>query len=153
MTCPIVPRNGRAMLVAMLITAPAIAAQQPVPAKTPRWEQPSTGAATRRATVAAAPARVATDVRPAVRAGEAEPNDDPETATAISVGDTIDATIASDTDTYFYRITLTAGTTVIVDVDAQAIGSNLDAMAGLMDPSGSTVNFSDDEDRSEERGV
>ena len=139
-------RNGCALVAVLLLATPTITAQRPTPAKTLRWERPHAAAAPGRTTAAASRLRVATDVRPAVRAGESEPNDGPETATVMSLGDTIDAAIGSDTDTDFYRITLTAGTTVIVDVDAQSIGSNLDAMAGLMDPSGSTVNFNDDAD-------
>ena len=132
-----------ATAIALFVAGPA-PAQRPTPAKGSGWDQRFANVRSR-APLAAARARSSADGS-ALRLAESEPNDGPSTATAITPGDTIDATIATELDVDFYRMTLTAGSTVIVDIDAQAIGSTLDAMVGLIDPSGATVAYNDDTD-------
>ncbi len=78
---------------------------------------------------------------------EDEPNDEPGQAYYLSYGDTatgVDICPLGDWDYYtFYG---EAGETIIADVDAQVLGSNLDSMLVLYDSDGTTELTSNDDD-------
>ncbi len=103
-----------------------------------------------RGTGRAKPVRVARAPAPALIASivdESEPNDSVRTADSIALGDRATGVIdpAGDVDTWF--VDLTAGQFFGVDVDAQVLGSPLDAQLVLLAPDGHTVvAFSDDFD-------
>lgn len=68
---------------------------------------------------------------------ETEPNDTITTANPVSLGDTIAGVIDPAGDYDFFAIDLSAGTVLEIDVDAQVLGSPLDAIIGLFDTDGS----------------
>ena len=76
-----------------------------------------------------------------------EPNDTPGQATPISYGTLIDADICPAEDVDYYALTASAGETIIVDIDAYAIGSDLDSYLYLYDTDGVTeLVHNDDHD-------
>ncbi len=75
-----------------------------------------------------------------------EPNNAPGQATGMAYGQTIAAEICPGGDYDFYRFTGTAGDKIVVDVDAETIGSPLDSVVTLLDSDGArTLETSDDE--------
>jgi hypothetical protein len=82
---------------------------------------------------------------------EAEPND--ATAQSLaSVPATVFGTIDSRSDVDFYSFVGNAGQTLIVDVDAEVIGSGLDSEINLMDPTtGVEYFFNDDSEGQDSR--
>ena len=119
--------------------APLMAQRQTATKATSGWTRPTAARPAIRA------ARGAPDGLPSIQLNETEPNDATTNATPITLGDTVLAAISSGTDVDYYRVTLTAGTTVIIDVDATSIGSTLDGMAELFSETGTSLAFNDDE--------
>ena len=75
-----------------------------------------------------------------------EPNNSPDQASAISIGQTRSGIICPGGDYDYYQFTGVAGQRIVVDVDAQSIGSSLDSYLYLLDSDGSTVlALNDDE--------
>jgi len=76
---------------------------------------------------------------------ETEPNNTAPTADSVALGDQATGVVdpAADADTWF--VDLIAGQYLSVDVDAEAIGSPLDAVLVLFAPDGSTVLASNDD--------
>ena len=82
---------------------------------------------------------------------EVEPNGHlPQELATVPV--TVFGQIDAPADVDFYSFTGTAGQTLIVDVDATVLGSNLDSELNLTDPvSGAELFFNDDEDGQDSR--
>jgi hypothetical protein len=79
-----------------------------------------------------------------VDANELEPND--RTAQSLSeVPVTLFGEISVPSDVDFFSFTATAGQTLIVDVDAEVLGSRLDAEVNLSDPQTGTEFFYNDQ--------
>lgn len=77
-----------------------------------------------------------------------EPNDTPDQAYLISYGTTIDtAGICSNGDLDYFKFSGSAGDRVVVDVDAQSIGSELDAYVFLLKDDGSSVLAQNDDEK------
>lgn len=82
-----------------------------------------------------------------VRVAESEPNDSIPAADAVALGDTISGSMGVLGDVDFFRFELTAGTRLVIDVDAAEYGSSLDPIIALFAPDGVTqLAFSDDWD-------
>jgi sugar lactone lactonase YvrE len=126
----------------------ALAGATPVPAQTPRagsWQdalrrlrEAHVVHAMRSARVAASPTTIIT---------ESEPNDSIRTADSAALGDRAIGVVnpARDVDTWF--VDLTEGQLFSADVDAELLGSPLDAQLVLFAPDGRTVlAFNDDFD-------
>lgn len=80
-------------------------------------------------------------------AAEAEPNDDPASATPAALGDTLSGAIDPVGDGDFYSVFLAAGTNLDADIDAAQFGSSLDATLALYAPDGiSMIVWNDDWD-------
>jgi len=78
---------------------------------------------------------------------EIEPNDSSLIATPAALGDTIWGVIDPIGDVDFFAINFTAGTEVLLDVDASQYGSSLDPILGLFDVDGHTLlAYNDDTD-------
>lgn len=98
------------------------------------------------------PLALALAVLPGVGQGETpddpyEPNDRPDDARSIALPFTSEsARIAPAGDRDVYAFELAKPGRVIMDVDAEAIGSALDAMLVLMDPDGRPVAMNDDDE-------
>src|SRR2546425_4072082 len=76
---------------------------------------------------------------------ETEPNDAPATATSVALGDVASGNIDPTGDVDYYAFDVTAGTYLILDVDASRSGSPLDPILWLYAPDGTTeLAFSDD---------
>src|SRR3989442_10475570 len=76
---------------------------------------------------------------------ETEPNDAPATATSVALGDVASGNIDPTGDVDYYAFDVTAGTYLILDVDASRSGSPLDPILWLYSPDGTTeLAFSDD---------
>lgn len=131
---------SRAMLVLLLtLIVPSISAaqQRRVP---PKPQHSRNAAPFLRAPRPHAFGRIA---RAAVQ--ESEPNDSFPIATAVSLGDTISGLLTPMGDVDVFGFDLTAGTGVVLDVDASQFGSPLDPVLWLF--LGDTlVAFSDDAD-------
>jgi Bacterial pre-peptidase C-terminal domain len=86
-----------------------------------------------------------------VDADESEPND--RTAQGLSeVPVTVFGEISAASDVDFYSFTATAGQTLIVDVDAEVLGSRLDAEVNLTDPqTGAEFFYNDQSDGDDPR--
>jgi len=67
---------------------------------------------------------------------EVEPDDTPATATAASVGRILRGTMASTSDLDYFALPLTAGQTIIAEIDSMATG--LDVTMRLFAPDGTT---------------
>ncbi|RLB22987.1 MAG: hypothetical protein DRG71_06515 [Deltaproteobacteria bacterium] len=75
-----------------------------------------------------------------------EPNDEPGEATSLSYGETatgVDICPLGDWD--YYKFYGQAGETIIADVDAEVLGSNLDSVLTLYDSDGTTVLTTNDD--------
>lgn len=72
-------------------------------------------------------------------AAEAEPNDSPGTARAVTLGGTGDGVICPTADSDYWSFTAPAGTILDLDVDAWDLGSPLDANLTLLAGDGVTV--------------
>ncbi len=68
----------------------------------------------------------------------------PETAQAVTLPTAISGTVGKTQQQYF-RFSVDAGQRVAVDVMARRIGSGLDPMIRILEPSGREIAFSDDE--------
>jgi len=68
-----------------------------------------------------------------------EPNDDSLQATPVAFGETKFGKIEPDTDEDFFKFTGTQNTVVTVKVDAQSLGSGIDAVLQILDSDGATV--------------
>jgi sugar lactone lactonase YvrE len=77
---------------------------------------------------------------------ENEPNDAFDAARAVSLGTDGTGVICPSSDVDYWSFTATAGTTVDLDVDAQALGSPLDAVLGLFASDGTFLALNDDYD-------
>ncbi|HWO90317.1 MAG TPA: pre-peptidase C-terminal domain-containing protein [Gemmatimonadales bacterium] len=77
---------------------------------------------------------------------ESEPNDSLSQADQFTLGDTVSAAINPSGDVDYFITTLSAGTRVELDIDAQVNGSSLDAIMALFDSVGNVLAFSDDAD-------
>jgi sugar lactone lactonase YvrE len=83
----------------------------------------------------------------AITVAESEPNDSASVANPVVVGDVITGTINPTNDEDWFAVTLTAGTVVDLDVDAEVLGSPLDPILGLINPAADTLlAFNDDSD-------
>ncbi len=67
------------------------------------------------------------------------------TASTVTLGQTISATICSTGDLDYYTFTGQAGQVIGINVDAQSLGSNLDAVLYLYDSNGRLMEMMDDE--------
>ena len=127
-----------ALLVSGAIALPAVAQRfplqpHPAPRLTPRRPIPAPfGAGPRRAALATVT--------------EPEPNDSLASADAVSLGDTVSGAINPSGDVDWFAITLTAGTSLDLDVDASQIGSPLDAVMALLAADTTELAYSDDAD-------
>jgi hypothetical protein len=78
---------------------------------------------------------------------EVEPNDSSLIATPAALGDTVFGVIGYYLDVDVFAIDLTAGTDLLLDVDANQYGSSLDPILGLFDVDGHTLlEYNDDAD-------
>jgi methionine-rich copper-binding protein CopC len=68
-----------------------------------------------------------------------EPNDNPSQATFIAFGETKVGKIEPDTDEDFFKFTGTQNTVITVKIDAQSLGSGIDAVLQILDSDGTTV--------------
>jgi len=68
-----------------------------------------------------------------------EPNDNPSQATFIAFGETKFGKIEPDTDEDFFKFTGTQNTVITVKIDAQSLGSGIDAVLQILDSDGTTV--------------
>jgi len=75
-----------------------------------------------------------------------EPNDTPAQATAITYGQTLSADICPGGDYDFYTFTGTAGDKVVIDIDAESIGSLLDSYIFLLEGDGAGVLAESDDE-------
>lgn len=75
---------------------------------------------------------------------EKEPNDTPDRATTIPVPAQVQGAIGSYGDRDFFRFMGLSGQRLIIDIDAQAIGSGLDSYVRLREASGSVIASNDD---------
>ncbi len=83
---------------------------------------------------------------------ESEPNHVPAQADSVALGDQATGVIDPQGDVDSWFLDLTAGTLLSVDVDAQSIGSPLDAVIGFIAPDGATtLAFNDDFDGPDSR--
>lgn len=82
---------------------------------------------------------------------ETEPNGNTAQSLA-SIPATVFGEISAPSDVDFYSFTATAGQTLIVDVDAEVLGSRLDAEINLLDPeSGAEFFYNDQQDGDDPR--
>jgi hypothetical protein len=85
---------------------------------------------------------------------ESEPNDDATSADAVSLGDQGTGEVNPAGDADYWVFSVTAGTTIDIDVDARAIGSPLDPTLELFDTDGTTsLAYNDDSDGLDSRIV
>ncbi|MDP3773059.1 MAG: pre-peptidase C-terminal domain-containing protein [Gemmatimonadales bacterium] len=78
---------------------------------------------------------------------ESEPNDSLATADPVTLGDTLTGVVDPAGDVDYFALNVTGGTRLNLDVDAQALGSPLDAILVLIAPDSVTVlAFNDDFD-------
>lgn len=75
---------------------------------------------------------------------EKEPNDDLGTANAFSIPFQVGGEIAPSGDRDFFTFTASAGARLIIDIDAQALGSQLDSYLTLYDQNGYSIASNDD---------
>jgi murein DD-endopeptidase MepM/ murein hydrolase activator NlpD len=75
-----------------------------------------------------------------------EPNNTPAEAVALGYAQIIQGMICPAGDRDFFRITGLKGDRVVIDIDAQSAGSNLDPYLFLLDSDGSTVLASSDDE-------
>ena len=68
-----------------------------------------------------------------------EPNDDSLQATPVAFGETKLGKIEPDTDEDFFKFTGTQNTVITVKVDAQSLGSGIDAVLQILDSDGVTI--------------
>lgn len=76
----------------------------------------------------------------------ADGNDTPAAASAIAFEQTLSGEICPNGDVDYFQFTGAAGDRVAVDVDAQVIGSPLDAYLALLDSDGSSILAEKDDD-------
>jgi hypothetical protein len=88
------------------------------------------------------PLRVMTGESPAKM--ESEKNDTLQTAEAIGMPVTVNGRIDSRWDEDIYRFEVESETTLVFDIDAERLGSRLDARLALLDGSGKTLAANDD---------
>ncbi|MGE5221352.1 MAG: Ig-like domain-containing protein, partial [Omnitrophica WOR_2 bacterium] len=90
---------------------------------------------------------ISIDALPACAPEGSEPNNTPAQAAAIAYGQSLpNDEICPGGDMDYYKFTGNAGDRVVVDIDAQSIGSSLDSIAYLLNSDGKTVlAYSDDE--------
>jgi sugar lactone lactonase YvrE len=78
---------------------------------------------------------------------ETEPNNDPATATAVTLGTAATGVLCPGGDVDFYSFTATAGQILELDIDASQFGSPLDPTLELLAADGTTrLAFNDDSD-------
>lgn len=77
---------------------------------------------------------------------EAEPNDEPATATPVAVGDIASGVIDPEADLDFYALDVGEASVLVLDVDASEVGSALDPVLTLFDEGGTVIAFNDDFD-------
>lgn len=78
---------------------------------------------------------------------ESEPNDSLATADPVTLGDTLTGVVNPAGDVDYFALDVTGGTLLNLDVDAQVLGSPLDAILVLIAPDSVTVlAFNDDFD-------
>lgn len=89
------------------------------------------------------------DVRPASPqpcADPQEPNSTPGAATPLEFGDHVQAAICPAGDVDFYTFNATAGARMVVDIDAESLGSSLDSHIFLYDEDGQSLLASHDDE-------
>jgi hypothetical protein len=96
----------------------------------------------RHASGMAAPLRVMSGDSPAKM--ELEKNDTFQTAEAIAIPVTVNGRIDSRWDEDVFRIEVESEATLVFDIDAERLGSRLDARLALLDGSGKTLAVNDD---------
>jgi hypothetical protein len=78
---------------------------------------------------------------------ESEPNDDAPSADAVALGDTVNGNVDPLGDLDWFVFNVASDTLLVLDVDANQLGSPLDPVLWLVAPDGSTVlAFNDDFD-------
>jgi murein DD-endopeptidase MepM/ murein hydrolase activator NlpD len=75
-----------------------------------------------------------------------EPNNTPHQATLIDIGNSTEGTIQPKGDFDYFQFTASAGDRIVVDVDAQSIGSLLDSYLYLLDSDGISVLAENDDE-------
>ena len=88
--------------------------------------------------------RVLAGKPPALACAETSPNDSRATASSISIGAAVNASICPNGDVDYYKFSGSAGQRVSIAVDAQKIGSQLDASLFLLDEQGNWILMHDD---------
>lgn len=74
-----------------------------------------------------------------------EPNGDTGNAKPISFDETLNGYICSNGDSDYFSFSAQAGDSVVIDVDAVEIGSNLDSYLALLDSNGNILSINDDD--------
>ncbi len=69
----------------------------------------------------------------------AEPNDSPATASLITYGSVVDGFICPESDVDYYAFTGSVGDRVVIDIEAEPLGSMLDSQIYLLDGDGTSV--------------
>jgi len=75
---------------------------------------------------------------------EVEPNDGPDSAQGVSLAVSVSGQIERPGDVDVYRFAGRAGETIIAEVRARRLGSDLDSLVRLIDGSGAVVAWNDD---------
>jgi hypothetical protein len=74
-----------------------------------------------------------------------EPNGDTGNAKPISIGEKLTGYICSNGDSDYFSFSAQAGDSVVIDIDAVEIGSNLDSYIALLDSNGNILSINDDD--------
>jgi sugar lactone lactonase YvrE len=83
---------------------------------------------------------------------ESEPNNSPATADPVTLGDTLTGAVDPNGDVDYFALDVTGGTRLNLDVDAQVLGSPLDAILVLIAPDSFTIlAYNDDFDGMDSR--
>ena len=130
-----------ALFVLMALTGPTTSAAQVLRAP-PKPPSPRVAAPHGHATLPSAGARhiMAT-------VNESEPNDSIPAADPVAYDDVVAGRINPEMDVDFFALDLVAGTTLVLDVDAERLGSSLDPILGLFDRDSMTmIAYNDDWD-------
>lgn len=83
---------------------------------------------------------------PAAAIAESEPNDDASSADAAALGDTLSGNMDVPGDLDWYVFNVASDTVLVLDVDANDLGSPMDPLLWLVAPDGSTVLAFNDDD-------
>src|SRR6266568_2364386 len=126
----------RVLLGAVLLAAPAITVAQTPPVRAKRaYPAGPRRAPLQRRQLAASPRRFSAQGT----VNESEPNNDYTTANLVALGDTASGTIDPAGDVDFYAVDVPADTLLVLDVQANNVGSALDPILELFDTDGTTL--------------